>query len=70
MSDFNHADDLDDFMQDADDVFADLDDDFTDGVEAQPSTLALFPDDSGGLSLPQRRAFVCLLKKQVRLRHR
>ncbi len=64
MSDFNHADDLDDFMQDADDVFADLDDDFTDGVEAQPSTLALFPDDSGGLSLPQRRAFVCLLKNR------
>jgi len=64
MTDFNHGDDLDDFIQETDDIFADLDDDFTDGDDAQQSTLALFPDDSGGLSLPQRRAFVCLLKNR------
>lgn len=68
MTDFNEGDGLDDFTQDTDDVFADLDDnvndDFTDGDDAQESTLALFPDDSGGLSLPQRRAFVCLLKNR------
>lgn len=63
MTDFN-GDDLDDFTHDTDDVFTDLDDDFTDADEAQESTLALFPDDSGGLSLPQRRAFVCLLKNR------
>lgn len=64
MTDFNNYDDLNDFTQDTDDVFPDLDDDFIDRDEAQPSTLALFPDDSGGLSLPQRRAFVCLLKNR------
>ena len=48
MTDFNHGDDLDDFIQETDDVFDDLDDDFTDGDDAQQSTLA----------------FVCLLKNR------
>lgn len=64
MTDLNHEDALDDFTDDTSDVFDDLDDDFTDGDEGQESTLALFPDDSGGLSLAQRRAFVCLLKNR------
>lgn len=60
---------LDDFTDDTSDVFGDLDDDFTadsdgEGGAGQESTLALFPDDSGGLSLSQRRAFVCLLKNR------
>lgn len=64
MTDFNNYDDLNDFTQDTDDVFPDLDDEFTDSDEAQPSTLALFIDDSDGLPTA-RRAFVCLLKNWV-----
>lgn len=68
MSDPTQYDDSealgDDFTSDTSDVFEDLDDDFTSDDEAPEPTLALFPDDSGGLSLPQRRAFVCLLKNR------
>lgn len=68
MTDLTHHDDsdesTDEFSADTSDVFDDLDDEFNGDDEAPELTLALFPDDSGGLSLPQRRAFVCLLKNR------
>ncbi|WP_433270859.1 DUF4194 domain-containing protein [Actinosynnema sp. CS-041913] len=41
-----------------------LDDDFLGGDDADDSTLALFEGDTGGLSLPQRRTLVALLKNR------
>lgn len=67
--DLDQEDAVDDFADDTSDVFGDLDDDFSvagegEGVEAHASSLALFANDSGGLSMAQRRAFVCLLKNR------
>ena len=68
---FDPADlDLDeDFTVDPD-AEADADDadglsgEFDDDVEAERSTLALFDGDTGGLSLPQRKAMVVLMKQR------